>query len=114
MKQLGSAAPVFELEENAVTCVLALLYTEPQVDTATCAVVMAGLDTDCNGATVGSVIGAMTGREGYRGSLASRLNDTVRPAMLGFQDVRMRALAERHAEVWRRVDGWHTQRQDVR
>jgi ADP-ribosylglycohydrolase len=109
---LRRMSPVHTIN-NAVACVLALLYSEVQVDTATCAAVMAGLDTDCNGATVGSVVGAMTGREGYRGELAARLNDTVRPAMLGFQDVRMRALAERHAAVWRRVDAWHAQRRDT-
>jgi len=43
---------------NAAACVLALLYAEPHIDPARCAAAMAGIDTDCNGATAGSVIGA--------------------------------------------------------
>ena len=103
--ELRAMSPVHTIN-NAVACVLALLYADPQIDAATCAAVMTGLDTDCNGATVGSVVGAMTGRAAYRGLMATRLNDTLRPAMVGFQDLRMRDLAERHAAVWRRVDAW--------
>ena len=102
---LRGMSPVHTIN-NAVACVLALLYAEPQIDAATCAAVMTGLDTDCNGATVGSVVGAMTGLEAYRGRMAARLNDTLKPAMVGFPDLRMRELAERHAAVWRRVDAW--------
>ncbi len=107
---LCSLSPVHTIN-NAVLCVLALLYSEAQVDPATCAAVMAGMDTDCNGATVGSVVGAMTGRHGYRGRLAARLNDTIKPEVFGFQEVRMLELARRHASVWRRVHAWHGERQ---
>lgn len=102
---LRQMSPVHTIN-NAVACVLALLYAEPQIDPAVCAAVSAGIDTDCNGATVGSVVGAMTGRAAYRGAMAARLNDTIRPAVFGFQEVTMRELAERHAAVWRRVDEW--------
>ena len=110
---LRRMSPVHTIN-NAVVCVLALLYAEPQIDSATCAAVMAGIDTDCNGATVGSVIGAMTGRDAYRGNLAAHLNDTIKPEVFGFQEVRMQALAQRHAAVWRRIDAWHTQRDVLR
>jgi ADP-ribosylglycohydrolase len=106
---LRRMSPVHTIN-NAVACVLALLYMEPQIDAATCAAVMTGLDTDCNGATVGSVVGAMSGRSAYRGRLAQRLNDTIKPAVFGFQEVRMIELAQRHAAVWRRVDDWHHRR----
>ena len=106
---LRRMSPVHTIN-NAVACVLALLYAQPQIDAAACAAVSAGIDTDCNGATVGSVIGAMTGRDAYRGSLAVRLNDTIKPEVFGFQEVRMKELARRHAAVWRRVDAWVVQR----
>jgi ADP-ribosylglycohydrolase len=106
---LRRMSPVHTIN-NAVACVLALLYSERQVDAAVCAAVTAGIDTDCNGATVGSVVGAMTGRAAYRGKLAERLNDTIRPSVLGFQEVSMRELAQRHAAVWRRVDEWRKRR----
>jgi ADP-ribosylglycohydrolase len=106
---LRRMSPVHTIN-NAVACVLALLYTEPQIDSAVCAAVSAGLDTDCNGATVGSVVGAMSGRLAYRGGLAHRLNDTIKPAVFGFQEVRMLELAQRHAAVWQRVNDWCTRR----
>ncbi len=95
---------------NAVVCVLALLYAGDEIDAATCTAVMAGLDTDCNGATVGSVVGAMTGRAAYQGSLAGRLDDTIRPQVFGFEQVSMGELARRHAQAWQRVETWHRQR----
>lgn len=91
---------------NAVYCVLALLYAEGGVDDAVCKAVATGLDTDCNGATVGSIVGAMTGAK-RGGRLAARLNDTVEPLVFGFQKVTMTELARRHAEVWRKVERWH-------
>jgi hypothetical protein len=33
-----------------------------------------------------------------------RLNDTIKPQMIGFQEVRMRDLAARTAIQWHRVD----------
>jgi len=102
---LRRMSPVHTIN-NAVVCVLALLCAEPLIDAAACAAVSAGIDTDCNGATVGSVIGAMTGMATYRGRLAARLNDTIKPEVFGFQEVRMSELARRHAAVWRRIDAW--------
>lgn len=72
---------------NAVLCVLSLLYSVPTIDEATCNVVMAGLDTDSNGATVGSVAGAITGFKADSGILAPRLNDSIRPRVFGFERV---------------------------
>src|SRR6185312_8531802 len=100
---LRRMSPVHTIN-NAVACVLALLYSERQIDPAVCAAVTAGIDTDCNGATVGALVGAMTGLAAYAGRMADRLNDTIKPEVFGFQEVRMRELAERHAAVWRRID----------
>lgn len=44
------------------------------------------------------------------GRLAHRLNDSIKPAVFGFQDVRIHELARRHAAVWLRVDEWHQRR----
>ena len=91
---------------NAVYCVLSLLYAEGGVDDAVCKAVAAGLDTDCNGATVGSIVGAAAGaKAGSR--LAAKLNDTVKPLVFGFQEVTMTELARRHADVWRKVEKWY-------
>ena len=102
---LRRMSPVHTIN-NAVACVLALLFSGNDLETGVCNAVSAGIDTDCNGATVGSVLGAVQGRAGLGSGMSARLNDTVRPAVLGFEDCRMRDLAERQARVWRRIDDW--------
>jgi hypothetical protein len=88
---------------NAVLCVLSLFYGSMEPDPSICTAVMCGMDTDCNGATVGSIVGAAAGRRAFGGSLADRLNDTIKPAVIGFTDVTMRELAERTLAQFRRV-----------
>jgi ADP-ribosylglycohydrolase len=91
---------------NALICVLALIHGRLDPQRTTTISVMCGLDTDCNGASVGSIAGAASGRARFGEHLAARLNDTVKPAIVGFQEVRMRELAERTAAQWRRVGTW--------
>jgi hypothetical protein len=57
--------------------------------------VMCALDTDCNGATVGSIVGAISGRKAFGGILAGKLNDEIRPLLFGFEKVKMAELARR-------------------
>jgi len=89
---------------NALICVAALFYGRMEAVAAPAIAVAAGLDTDCNGATVGSIVGAGIGRAAIDEGLIGRLDDSVRPAMIGFQEIAMRDLAERHAVQWRRID----------
>jgi len=89
---------------NALICILSLFYGEMDTRRSTTIAVMAGLDTDCNGATVGSMVGAAAGRSAFDESFAAPLGDRVKPAMIGFSDTTMRELAERHLAVWKRVD----------
>lgn len=88
---------------NAMVCVLAMCYGRMDAIDAPAVAVMCGLDTDCNGATVGSITGAATGRKATPDRLAKRLNDMICPRMVGFQNVSMRQLAERTATQWKRV-----------
>jgi hypothetical protein len=69
-----------------------------------CIAVSCGLDTDCNGATVGSIVGASSGRRALRQELAAPLHDTIRPSLVGFGDVKMGELAQRWAVVWHRIN----------
>lgn len=88
---------------NALICIVALFYGRMDTMQTQAIAVMGGMDTDCNGATVGSIVGAAAGRSRFRDDLAGRLNDTIRPSMIGFEEVRMRALAERTAKQWQRT-----------
>jgi ADP-ribosylglycohydrolase len=95
---------------NALICVLSLIYGRMDTRMATTIAVMAGLDTDCNGATVGSIVGAASGRARFDDAFAAPLNDRVKPAMIGFADTTMLELAERHLAVWKKVDMYHKER----
>jgi hypothetical protein len=84
---------------NALVCLIALHYGKMDTTQAPAMAVMCGLDTDCNGATVGSVVGAIAGRQAFGETLAGCLNDEIRPRMFGFENVHMRDLAARCAKV---------------
>ncbi|MBK8943327.1 MAG: ADP-ribosylglycohydrolase family protein [Polyangiaceae bacterium] len=95
---------------NALVCVAALVRAGVEPTQAALAAVSMGHDTDCNGATVGSIAGAATGRAGFGGRLAARLNDTVRPSMIGFQEVSMTELARRTLAQVKVVAAYHRAR----
>jgi ADP-ribosylglycohydrolase len=95
---------------NALICVIALIYGQMDTRRATTIAVMAGLDTDCNGASVGSIVGAASGRARFHDAFAAPLNDRVKPSMIGFADTSMRELAERHLAVWKRVNEYAAER----
>jgi ADP-ribosylglycohydrolase len=95
---------------NAAICVAALLFGEMDTARTPAIAVMAGKDTDCNGASVGSIVGAVSGRAGFDATLASKLHDTIRPNIIGFSEIAMTELARRTAVQWHRVDEWSTRR----
>jgi len=88
---------------NALIVVMSLFYGKMNPDRSICISVTGGLDTDCNGATTGSIVGAVTGRKRFGGKLAPRLNDTIKPLVFGFQETTMRELAERTLKVHKTV-----------
>ena len=93
-------AVISELDFTGTT---ALFYGQMDPDRSICISVMAGLDTDCNGATVGSITGAATGRRKFGGKLAAPLNDSIRPHVFGFQNVTMKELADRTLTAFHQV-----------
>lgn len=84
---------------NALVCIIALYYGNMDPILSPQIAVMCGLDTDCNGASVGSITGAIGGRKKYNQSPAEKLNDIIMPAMIGFQKLKMRELVKRSASV---------------
>ena len=101
--QYGSLSPVHTVN-NALIVVMSIFYGKGDPDRSICIAVMAGLDTDCNGATVGSITGAATGLRKFGGKLAAPLNDTIKPQVFGFQNITMKELAQRTLSVCRQVD----------
>ena len=66
---------------NAEICAMALLYGEGDFEKTICCAVQTGFDTDCNGATVGSVMGIMHGAksipEKWTAPLHGKLDTTI-------------------------------------
>jgi len=98
----GQLSPVHTVN-NALICIMSLFYGEMDPDRSMSISVMAGLDTDCNGATVGSITGAARGKRNFGGKLAKPLNDTIKPLVFGFQSVTMEELAQRTLKVYKTV-----------
>ena len=89
---------------NAAFCVLALFYGKMDTLQSTVISVMCGCDTDCNGATVGSIVGAAAGRQKFNEGFAAPLHDTIKPSMIGFEECSMVDLAKRTLVVWKTID----------
>lgn len=88
---------------NALIVIMALFYGEMNPDRSLAIAVMAGLDTDCNGATVGSIVGAINGHKQFGGVLKAPLNDTIKPMVFGFENITMTELAQRTLAVHKTI-----------
>jgi len=64
--------------------------------------VMCGYDTDCNGATAGSILGALKGVREIPEEMSGPLNDRIKSAVFGYSDVRISDLAKRTFELAKR------------
>ncbi|MGH7491464.1 MAG: ADP-ribosylglycohydrolase family protein [bacterium] len=80
---------------NAALVVAALLYGACDYERSICNVVMAGWDTDSNGATVGSILGTMLGAKGLPEKWSAPLNNRMRSSLKGFDNSAFEDLAKR-------------------
>lgn len=80
---------------NAAAVTIALLYGEGDFTKALGIAMECGYDTDCNGATVGSVMGLLVGAQGIPQSWKSGLTGILRTGVSGFHQVSIEELAER-------------------
>lgn len=80
---------------NAALIVAALLYGENDFERSICYAVMGGWDTDCNGATVGSLMGAFCGSKALPSKWVKPLNNCIRTSLHGFDNSSFHDLAER-------------------
>jgi len=104
MRKLDSEYPKMSAVHtinNAMICLMALHYGHMDPDRSIEIAVMAGKDTDCNGATVGSIVGAVAGRKNFGGNLAEQLRNKVCPQMIGFQTCSITSLARRFLKIIR-------------
>jgi ADP-ribosylglycohydrolase len=89
---------------NAALVAASLVYARGDFATAIATAVLGGWDTDCNGATVGSIMGAALGAAGLPGKWIDPLNDTLYAEIPGFHPIAISECAVRTREVWRRCE----------
>lgn len=85
---------------NACTCIIALLFSSGDPVSAMSIAVMAGLDTDCNGASVGAISGAIFGGSRFDNNLSKKLNNRIVTRIPGMQDLSISDLARRTVKQW--------------
>lgn len=84
---------------NIALIVAVILYWKKDFDNAICSTVMAGWDTDSNGATVGSIIGTKLGALKLPDRWTLPLNNTIRSSMKGFDKTQIDELAKRTLNI---------------
>ncbi|HQK22641.1 MAG TPA: ADP-ribosylglycohydrolase family protein, partial [Candidatus Latescibacteria bacterium] len=109
-EEFGHYHPVHTIN-NAALVVAGLMYGRASLGATICGAVTGGWDTDCNGASAGSVFGAMHGANGLPYEWVGCLNDTLHSALSGvnqgkphrFTDLAQRTLV-RHKKVAARLE----------
>ncbi len=94
MKKYGHHHRVHTIN-NAALVLLGLIYGRGDYEQSITISVMGGLDTDCNGATVGSILGVMLGAEALPDKWVKPLNDRVESFVTGYNNSRISKLAKR-------------------
>lgn len=83
---------------NAQITVSALLWGKDFGD-AICKAVMAGFDTDCNGATVGSIMGLFLGKTGIPPKWYELFHDTLETDIAGYNQIKISDMIDLTAEA---------------
>jgi ADP-ribosylglycohydrolase len=98
---------------NAALTVMGLLYAEREsradperfVQDSLCYTVMGGWDTDCTGATAGSLVGSSLGADTLPEKWIGAFNDRLESIVIGMTDSRFSDLTERTLAQARRLAG---------
>lgn len=84
---------------NALVVVSSLIYSELDYEKGITYAVSCGLDTDCNGATVGSILGAIIGAKNLPEKWTGPINDTVESGVSGYNICKVSELAKETMEI---------------
>jgi ADP-ribosylglycohydrolase len=79
------------------------LHAKGDLEKAICISVMGGLDTDCNGATAGSVMGALLGASAVPSKWSAPLRNTLHSSLDGMNVSKISDLTARTVKVAQRV-----------
>ena len=97
---LGHYHPV-HTNNNAGLCAAAVLMSGGDFHKGITLAVMGGWDTDCNGATVGSIVGAIAGARRAPSHWTSRLNDTLNSLIINYHPIAISQCARQSLETVR-------------
>ena len=89
---------------NAAVVTLALLWGEGDYGLTICRAVQPGFDTDCNGATCGSILGAMHGRAALPEKWAGHIHDTLHTNVSGYNVVKLADMARESLAIVRALN----------
>ncbi|MDB4865714.1 MAG: crystallin [Cohnella sp.] len=89
---------------NAALVAASLIYANGDFEKGITTAVLGGWDTDCNGATVGSILGASLGAKALPKSWVDPLNDTLYADLHGFHPIAISECANRSYEVFRKIE----------
>jgi ADP-ribosylglycohydrolase len=87
---------------NAQIVAIGLLYGEGDYEKAMTRAVQICLDTDCNGATVGSIMGMILGAKALPKKWTSIMNDTIHTGVVGYDVVKISDLAKEMFEIYQK------------
>ena len=90
---------------NATFCIAAIMRYRNDFREAVAFAVECGMDTDCNGATVGSFMGALLGREGIPADLADAMKDTFTVGVTPYDNYSIRAFAAEVKALHEQLNG---------
>ena len=88
---------------NAMIVAIALLWGENDFGKTICRAVQPCFDTDCNGATVGSILGIIHGRANLPARWASHINDTLHTGVSGYNVVKLEQMARESLQIVRKI-----------
>ena len=89
-------------DSNAMIVVMALLCGGGDFGRSICLAVQSAFDTDCNGATVGSIVGMMNGSQAIPDAWTAPFAGRLKTAIDGFNEVDADGLAERTLRLIRK------------
>ncbi len=84
---------------NAGLVVAALLLGGDDLEKVITLAVMGGWDSDCNGATAGSIAGAMIGAQNLPDKWIAPLHDTLNSQIIGYHPITISECARRSVEI---------------
>jgi ADP-ribosylglycohydrolase len=80
---------------NAMIVTASLLYGEGDFSKSICMAVETGFDTDCNGATVGSILGMANGKDTVSEEWTCRIHNTLHTSIFGIGTVKISDCVEK-------------------